>query len=267
MNQNSNISNYPIALSIAGSDPSGGAGIQMDLKTFESTGVWGMAAITALTAQNAGRVSGVWAMDPAIVKEQIQTLLEDMIPDAVKTGMLATTGNIQAIIDALPEEISLVVDPVMISTSGHHLLDSDALKIIRESLIPLSMVVTPNIPEAEALTGISIENEDEMIRAGYIILDLGCQAVVMKGGHGSGKESVDILITQRGIQKYSALRMPYPVHGSGCCFSAAITGYLARGERIEVACEKGKTVVSKAIKNAIPGKSGMKMVNPSYQKI
>lgn len=256
------MSGYSAALSIAGSDPSGGAGIQIDLKTFAATGVWGMAVISALTAQNAGQVSRVWAMDPAIVREQIQTLLEDMIPGAIKTGMLASEGIIRAVIETLPEDTLLVVDPVMIATSGHQLLDPKAVRAIRECLIPRATMVTPNIPEAEAIAMVEITNKEEMVKAGQIILNLGPQAVVVKGGHGSGKESADLLITRRGIQWLSAPRFPYQVHGSGCCFSAAVAGYLAKGEDIETACRRGKEMVSQAISEAIPGRCGMRMVNP-----
>ena len=257
---------FPSALTIAGSDPSGSAGIQIDLKTFSVTGVWGMAVITALTAQNASRVSGVWAMEPRVVNDQIQVLLEDMIPGAVKTGMLATEGIIHVVVSLLPERIPLVVDPVMISTSGHRLLDVSAIGAVKEVLIPRATLVTPNIPEAEILAGISIEDEDGMEEAGRIMLDLGARAVVVKGGHGTGDESVDLLVTYKLVERLCFPRMPYPVHGSGCCFSAAVAGYIARGCGVEEACRKGKELVSLAIRDAVMGRGGMRMVNPGGVK-
>ena len=253
---------FPAALTIAGSDPSGGAGIQIDLKTFGAIQVWGMAVITSLTAQNRNRVSSVWAMDPAVVGEQIQTLLEDIPPGAVKTGMLATSGIIQKIVGILPPEIPLVVDPVMISTSGHQLLDESAIQVLMDQLIPCATIITPNIPEAEVLTGITIRGESDMVEAGRHLLGLGPRAVVVKGGHGVGDESVDLLISRDGIIRLRSPRLPYQVHGSGCCFSAAVTGYLAGGCTIEEACTKGKDLVSLGITRALPGGSGIRMVNP-----
>lgn len=253
---------HPSALTIAGSDPSGGAGIQMDLKTFAKTGVFGMAVITALTAQNAMRVSHAWPMETAMVRDQMVTLLEDMTPGAIKTGMLPTREIIMAVMDTLPDQTPLVVDPVLISTSGHRLIAADAMDTIRESLIARATLVTPNIPEAEVLTRMKIQGEEEMIQAGRMILDLGAAAVMMKGGHGTGEDAVDILITHSSVEQYSAPRMPYQVHGSGCCFSAAVAGYLAQGMHMEMACQRAKVLVTQAIRDAIPGISGMRMVNP-----
>jgi hydroxymethylpyrimidine/phosphomethylpyrimidine kinase len=260
---NSNPSDFfPAALSIAGSDPSGGAGIQVDLKTFAITGVWGMAVITALTAQNSTRVSEVYAIEPHVVGEQIRTLLEDITPGAVKTGMLANAGIIRVVVDTVPSGIFLVVDPVMISTSGHRLLDASAVETMRELLIPRAALVTPNIPEAEVLADLEIRNEAGMNEAGLRIIRLGAGSVVVKGGHGTGDESVDILVTRDGVHRLSSPRFPYKVHGSGCCFSSAVTGYLARGCSMEEACRKGKELVHEAIKRSVPGQSGMRMINP-----
>lgn len=253
---------FSSALTIAGSDPSGGAGIQMDLKTFAVTRVWGMAAVTALTAQNSYRVSRVWPMDSAVVAEQIETLLQDITPGAVKTGMLASAGIIRTVVAILPAEIPLIVDPVMISTSGHRLLDEAAIQEVREILIPRATLVTPNIPEAEVITGLEIRDESGMEAAGWRILDLGASAVVVKGGHGSGLESVDLLITRDGVESLRAPRKPYQVHGSGCCYSAAVTGYHASGYGIDQACRKAKALVSEAIRRALAGDAGIRMVNP-----
>lgn len=250
------------ALSIAGSDPSGGAGIQVDLKTFAALGLWGMAVITSLTAQNSFRVSGTMGIPPDFVGKQIDTLLEDITPGAVKTGMLANAGIIRAVIDHLPDTIPLVVDPVLVSTSGHRLLCEDAIGILRDGLIPRADLVTPNIPEAMVLTGMErIVTEDEMEMAGGMIRDMGAGSVVIKGGHGAGDDSVDLLVTDRVIRLLSP-REPYSVHGSGCCFSAAITGYIAKGEDIPEACRLGKEVISRAIRSAVKGSQEQWMANP-----
>ncbi|HWQ65116.1 MAG TPA: bifunctional hydroxymethylpyrimidine kinase/phosphomethylpyrimidine kinase [Methanospirillum sp.] len=253
---------FHTALTIAGSDPSGGAGIQVDLKTFAEVGVWGMAVVTALTAQSANRVSGVWTMERHVVREQISTLLEDITPGAVKTGMLSTDEIIQAVVQTLPDNIPLVVDPVMISTSGHRLLEDSAIKSMKEVLLPRATVVTPNIPEAEGLAGIKITDDASMIEAGMKIQELGAGVVVVKGGHGTGVESVDLLIDSNGVTRLTSPRMPYQVHGSGCCFSAAVTGFLAQGYGVDESCRLGKEIVSKAIREAIAGTGGMRMVNP-----
>jgi hydroxymethylpyrimidine/phosphomethylpyrimidine kinase len=259
---NSLFCTIPAALTIAGSDPSGGAGIQADLATFAATGVYGMAVITALTSQNPGQVTRVQAVGPGMVSSQITTLLEGMIPGAVKTGMLANTRIISSVTRTLPPEIPLIVDPVMVSTSGHRLLEESAISIISNTLIPRATLVTPNIPEAEILTGLVIRDEAGMEKAGREILDLGAGAVVIKGGHSSGEYAVDLLITREKTIRFNTIRMPYQVHGSGCCFSAALTGYLALGYDPETACRKGKEMVSRAIRMAIPSVSGIRIVNP-----
>lgn len=256
--------NVPVALSIAGSDPSGGAGIQADLATFATCKVFGMAVITALTAQNAEHVTDMTAVAPSMVTAQITTLLEGMRPLAIKTGMIVNADIIRSIIDALPSEIPLIVDPVMIASSGYRLLDESAIKTLKEELIPRATVITPNIPEAEALTGSVIQTEEDMETAGRIVLKMGARVVVIKGGHASGEESVDLLITPQRVQRMCSVRMPYQVHGSGCCFSAAITAYIALGLPIDEACRKGKEIVNTAIRMAIKGKSGFRIVNPSF---
>ena len=176
--------------------------------------------------------------------------------------MLSTAEIIQAVVHTLPEHIPLVVDPVMISTSGHRLLDESAIRSMKEVLLPHATVVTPNIPEAEVLAGMKIIDDASMIEAGMKIRELGPEVVVVKGGHGTGDESVDLLIDSNDVIKLSSPRMPYQVHGSGCCFSAAVTGFLAQGYGVTDSCRFGKEIVSKAIREAIAGKGGMRMVNP-----
>jgi len=255
-------SKFHTALTIAGSDPSGGAGVQVDLKTFAKVGVWGTAVITALTAQNACHVSGVWPIDEKVVSEQIRALVEDITPGAAKTGMLVGSNIIRVVVQTLPENIPLVVDPVMISTSGHRLLDESAIISMKEMLIPRATLVTPNIPEAEVLAGMKIDDETGMIQAGKKICSLGARAVIVKGGHGSGDLSVDLLITGDHVMKFSSPRMPYQVHGSGCCFSAAVTGFIGQGYDLGESCRRSKEVVTEAIRDAIKGAGGMRMVNP-----
>ena len=253
---------FPSALSIAGSDPSGGAGIQIDLKTFVHTKVWGMAVITALTAQNSSRVTGSWPVEPDIVQKQLSTVLEDMTPGAVKTGMLANAQIIRAVSRTLPQDIPLVIDPVITSTSGYRLLDEDAVQVMCETLIPFSHIITPNIPEAEILANMSITTEDEMIEAGRRIIDIGASRVIVKGGHGTGIHATDLLISKHEIIRLTSIRQPYDVHGSGCSFSAAITGYIAGGCNTIESCEKAKDLINNGISSAIFGKSGRRIINP-----
>lgn len=253
---------FPSALSIAGSDPSGGAGIQIDLKTFARTGVWGMAVITGLTAQNASKVTGTVAIDPEFVSLQLSTVLEDINPGAIKTGMLANSGIIHAVADTIPPDIPLIIDPVMVSTSGYRLLDEHAVQDMCELLIPISDIITPNIPETQILTNMKIHTEEEMIEAGYKIIDLGARKVLVKGGHGKGDDATDLLISKKEVIRLTHERLPYNVHGSGCSFSAAITGYIASGLNEKASCIKAKEIISNGIRDAVCGKSGVRMINP-----
>jgi hydroxymethylpyrimidine/phosphomethylpyrimidine kinase len=235
----------------------------MDLKTFASIQVWGMAVITALTAQNASKVSDTWEMEPDVVRRQILTLLQDIRPGAIKTGMLPDSGIIQAVADTIPSDIPLVIDPVMISTSGYRLIDEKAVRVLIDELFPKAFLVTPNIPEAEVLSGLScIESEEEMTKAGERILDLGPEFVIVKGGHATGDESVELLVSRDNVVKLSSPRLSYNVHGSGCCFSAAITGFLARGMDINEVSAEAKRLVFRGINRAISGESGQRMINP-----
>lgn len=254
----------PVALTIAGSDPSGGAGIQVDLKTFAACEVWGQAVITALTAQNSMNVTRSMPVPADMVGEQIEVLMADMCPLAIKTGMLVNTGIISAIAKTVPRTIPLVIDPVVIATSGYHLTPTDAVSLLVKELIPRSTLVTPNIPEAEIITGYSnLSKRDDIREAANTILGMGARAVVIKGGHGRGSESVDMVVTRDKEAYLSALRAPYEVHGSGCCFSAAVTAFLASGYGIYDACNLAKEVVTIGIKRAIKSPLGRYIVNPS----
>jgi len=253
---------FPAALSIAGSDPSGGAGIQMDLKAFTATGVWGMAVITALTAQNAAEVTGSWPISPDIIREQFSAVLDDITPRAIKTGMLANAKIIRVVDDSLPSHVPLIVDPVMISTSGYRLLDDESVCDLCECLIPRAHLVTPNIPEAEILARIKILRQEDMITAATTIRDLGAKQVLIKGGHGRGNESIDYLIQDDLITAFHHPRLPYEVHGSGCFLSAAITGYIAHGDDDITACQKATDLINKGIKNALIGRKQHYMIQP-----
>jgi hydroxymethylpyrimidine/phosphomethylpyrimidine kinase len=243
----------PIALTIAGSDSGGGAGIQADLKTFAAFGVYGTSAISAVTAQN---TTGVTAWEPVstdIVIAQIETVASDLVPAAVKTGMLGTAAIVEAVAATI-EELdlpNLVVDPVMIAKGGTRLLDDDGLRAMTAELIPRAEVVTPNVPEAEVLAGGTIRTLEDMRGAAQRIRALGARVVVIKGGHLAGDEVVDLVVwaddefTIRGPR--IATRH---THGTGCTFSAAITAALARGQPIEQAVRGARTYVEGAIREA-----------------
>jgi len=238
-----------VALSIAGSDPSGGAGIQADLKTFHRFGVFGEAVVTLVTVQNTVRVSRVEVLAPELVAEQIGAVLEDIPPDAAKTGALGSAGVVRAVARAAEGfRFPLVVDPVMMSKHGLPLLPEDAVRSIREELIPRAALVTPNLPEAEALTGIAIRGLEEMRRAAERILAMGPRAVLIKGGHLEG-DAVDGLWDGANWREFSAPRVETRhTHGTGCTYSAAITAMLARGCTMGDAVEAAKRFVQEAIR-------------------
>ena len=225
-----------MALSIAGSDPSGGAGIQADLKTFHQFGVYGMSALTALTAQNTLGVSGVHVVPPAFLRQQLEALAADMPPDALKTGMLADADLATTAADCIRSFgwTPLVVDPVMIATSGDRLLSVDAERVIRDRLLPLATLVTPNLDEAALLTGLEVRDVAQMERAAVVLLDSGAAAVLLKGGHLADDTIVDLLVTPDGTRRFSHPRIKTTsTHGTGCTLSAAITAGLAPGRALE----------------------------------
>ncbi len=243
------------ALTIAGSDSGGGAGIQADIKTFTAFGVYGTSAITALTAQNTIGVQGISEVDPKFVMQQIKSVLDDIGADAVKTGMLANKGIVKAVADILREykTRNIVVDPVMIAKSGHALLSEEACSTVIKELLPIATVVTPNIHEAEAMVGIRIENLDDMKRAGAMIKETGCDYVVVKGGHMSGKEpmATDVVFNGEEYFLFSETRFDTKsCHGTGCTFSAAVTAGLAKGYPVIKAIEKAKAFITAAIRDS-----------------
>ena len=241
----------PIALTIAGSDSSGGAGIQADLKTFAALGVYGASAITALTAQNTRGVSGIHAVPSEFVTAQIDAVFSDLRVKAVKIGMVAQLATIDAIVAGLvrwsPKHV--VLDPVLVATSGDRLLAADAIESLRTQLIPRASLITPNLPEAAALLGEPIAaNEAAIARQGERLLAMGCPAVLIKGGHAQGNESIDYLVTDSGTLALPAPRIATGnTHGTGCSLSSAIAAGLAKGENIETTIRNAKAWISAAI--------------------
>lgn len=239
-----------IALTIAGSDSGGGAGIQADLKTFSALGVFGTSVITAITAQNTLGVRAVEDISPEMVGHQIDAIFDDIAVGATKIGMVSRVATIAVIAERLSQRaVRPVLDPVMVATSGDRLLAADAVGALREQLLPLAALVTPNLPEAALLadTGIA-ENEHDMIAQAEAILKSGAGAVLVKGGHGNGAESVDILVTNRGTTRYAAPRVQTPnTHGTGCTLSAAIASGLASGLTLEDAVARAKAYLQKAL--------------------
>lgn len=220
-----------IALTIAGSDSGGGAGIQADLKAFQRFGVFGTSVVTAITAQNSLGVTAVHIVPVEIIEAQLAALAADLAPAAIKSGMLGTAATVRAVAEALPQHrfVPYILDPVMVSTSGSRLLDADAEAEIRQRLVPLATLVTPNLDEAAILAGFSVTDLSSMERAGEKLLALGAGAALMKGGHLSGHEVVDLLVTPGGAERFVHPRLnTTSTHGTGCTLSAAVTGGLAK---------------------------------------
>jgi hydroxymethylpyrimidine/phosphomethylpyrimidine kinase len=241
----------PVALTIAGSDSSGGAGIQADLKTFAALGVYGASAITALTAQDTRGVTAVHAIPAEFVAAQIDAVFGDLAVGAVKIGMVAERATIEAIAAALKRWLPrmIVLDPVMVATSGDRLIATDAVEALRNSLFPLATVVTPNLPETAVLLGEAMASSPAAIEAqGRRLLAFGCRAVLIKGGHGQGNESIDYLIEDCDSLALAVPRLATKnTHGTGCSLSAAIAAELAKGQALVGAVRNAKTFVSAAI--------------------
>lgn len=241
------------ALTIAGSDSGGGAGIQADIKTFSALGVFGMSAITAITSQNTVEVRSVQLIDLNIINDQVAAVMEDIGSDAVKIGMLATPDIIQTVARCLkkykPKHI--VLDPVMISKGGHRLIEEDTMHELKSTLIPLASLVTPNIPEAEVLANMPIHNEPDMYEACRMIKKLGPQAVLIKGGHLPGSPN-DLYYDGQTFQLFRGERIETKnVHGTGCTLSAAIAALLAKGKEMPTAIDEAKDYITNAIANSL----------------
>ena len=250
---------YPKVLSIAGSDSSGGAGIQADLKTFSALGVYGATAITAITAQNTQGVNSQFALEPQMVYEQIAAVMDDIEPSVVKIGMLSNTAIVEAVAKALHDyrPSFIILDPVIVSSTGHRLLSIEAQETIKEKLIPIADLLTPNIPEMKALTDSSLSSLEEKKEAAQQLFNLGAKAILLKGGHEEGDVKTDVLFvsqqsTDNGQQTLSMFTSETVVtkntHGTGCTLSSAIAAFIARGLSLEDAISEGKNYVTEAIR-------------------
>jgi hydroxymethylpyrimidine/phosphomethylpyrimidine kinase len=244
-----------VALTIAGSDSGGGAGIQADLKTFEAFGVFGTTALTAVTVQDTVRVYGVHSVPPELVAAQIEVVARDLRPAACKTGMLGDADTIRAVSEALrvADVGPLVVDPVMVAASGDPLLDRGAVGSLRSDLLPLARLVTPNLDEAAILAGAPVRTEADMRNAAEALVAGGCPAVLIKGGHLEGDVVVDLLFDGHTLREWRAPKLPVGnAHGTGCTLSAAITAGLATGRDLQEAVDRALSYTRKAIA-AAPG--------------
>ncbi|MEA2703393.1 MAG: hydroxymethylpyrimidine/phosphomethylpyrimidine kinase [Actinomycetota bacterium] len=261
-----------VALTIAGSDSSGGAGIVADLKTFAAHGVWGAVAITAVTAQNTLGVQAFDPVTPELVRAQIASVAVDLGVDAAKTGMLASAAVVEAVCQTVAElgVGPLVVDPVLVSKHGDRLLAPDAVVALRDTLLPLATVVTPNLPEAEALVGFPVRDRDGMEAAARALLELGPAVVLVKGGHLGGDTSPDCLMVAGAadgpVWLEGARIAGRHTHGTGCVLSAAVCAELARGMEPADACVAAKRFVEKAIAAGVDLGSGVGPVNPAWQQ-
>ena len=246
---------YPVVLSIAGSDSSGGAGIQADIKTLSALGVYGATAITAITAQNTRGVHAQHALPPQMVRDQIVAVVEDLSPAAIKIGMLANAEVANSVADALEQcDIPIILDPVIVSTSGHRLLSTEAEEVVKQRLLPLATLLTPNIPEMAALTNIPINTREDKARAAEHLFSYGVKAILLKGGHEAGDTKSDILFTKSasGIESTIFTTASIPTrntHGTGCTLSSAIAAYIARGYGLVEAIRHAKEFVTEAIRH------------------
>ena len=260
-----------VALTIAGSDSSGGAGIVADLKTFAAHGVWGTVAVTAVTAQNTLGVQAFDPVTPELVRAQIASVAVDLGIDAAKTGMLASAEVVESVCQTVAElgVGPLVVDPVLVSKHGDRLLAPDAVAAVRDKLLPLATVLTPNLPEAAALVGFPVTDREGMVAAARALLELGPQVVLLKGGHLGGDTSPDCLLVTGAVEPVwlEGPRLPgRHTHGTGCVLSAAICAELARGMEPADACIAAKRFVEKAIAAGLDLGSGVGPVNPGWRQ-
>jgi hydroxymethylpyrimidine/phosphomethylpyrimidine kinase len=252
-------------LTIAGSDSGGGAGIQADLKTFSALGVFGASAITAITAQNLGGVTAIQPVEPDVVRKQVTAVLEGFPVKAVKIGMLFSMPIIRAVADVLEmssyRDIPIVLDPVFAATSGSQLIQDEAVAQLKGELFPMATVVTPNIPEAEILTGMTLETGTDMERAAKSLYDTFGIAILMKGGHLPDR-AIDILCDWEGLKVYeSKFITGVNNHGSGCTLSAAIAAAIARGETLRQAIQTAKDFIQTALKQNLALSDGLKVIN------
>jgi hydroxymethylpyrimidine kinase/phosphomethylpyrimidine kinase len=256
------------ALTVAGSDSGGGAGIQADIKTFSACGVYGASVITAVTAQNLEGVRAIQAIDPALVEAQLRAVLEGYPVKAIKTGMLFNRAIIETVAVVIREHrrIPVVVDPVFAATSGSRLIKPGAVRVLRELLFPLAVLVTPNLPEAEFLCGHEIGSPDDMRQAGEALFKKYQVPFLMKGGH-LPDMAVDLLIDGRGVKEYAAnLVRAVNSHGSGCTFSAAIAAFLARGRDLRVAVARAKVFITASLRRPHYLSPGTRVIDHFHRK-
>jgi hydroxymethylpyrimidine/phosphomethylpyrimidine kinase len=242
-------------LTIAGSDPSGGAGIQADLKTFAAHGVYGLSVITALTAQSTQAVEGVLEAPTEFVVKQIDAVVTDIRPDAIKTGMLGNAEIVEAVAAKIVEHQlpNVVVDPVMVAKSGAQLLSDDGVSAVRAKLLPVADLLTPNVPEAAALLGTPLDSEEYVRRAAVDIQAMGPRAVLVKGGHFPGDKVVDVLFDGEHFYEYAGARVQTQnTHGTGCTYSSAIAAHLALGEKLPDAVRHAREYLQTALQRAQP---------------
>ena len=258
----------PVALTIAGSDSGGGAGIQADLKTFAALGVHGTSALTAITAQNTLGVTDILEVPPALVAAQIEAVMLDIGAQAAKTGMLSSAAIIEAVVSAIThfDIVNLVVDPVMVAKGGARLLRDDAVDALRRRLLPLAAVVTPNLPEAEVLLGRPIRTLDDRRQAARDLVALGARAAVVKGGHGDEDQAIDHYFDGTDLIELRSPRIATTnTHGSGCVFSAAIAAGLAKGSDSLASVHHAKEFITGAIERSLEVGRGHGPVNPMFK--
>ena len=256
-----------VILSIAGSDSSGGAGIQADLKAIAACGGYGATVITAITAQNTCGVRAAQEVAPELIETQLEAVFADLPVAAVKTGMLSSATVVGIVARALQQygPLPFVLDPVMIAKSGHALLAADAVDALRRELLPLATLVTPNRHEAEKLAGMPVRDAEGAASAGRILLDGGCRAVLVKGGHLEAQTAVDVLVTLEGVEIFEAPRLQSRhTHGTGCTLSAAIATYLGKGESLVAAVRLAKRLVTEAIRAGVAIGSGQGPTDPFF---
>jgi len=256
----------PIALTAAGSDPSGGAGIQADLKTFSRLKVYGMSVVTALTAQNTTGVAGVFEISADFVGLQWDAVMNDIAPTAIKTGMLGSPAIVEVVASKIQESrvAKVVVDPVLKSSTGTPLLHKDALRYLKHGLAPLALLITPNLEEAAALVGFEVQSPRDMEEAALRIRDMGPKNVLVKGGHLDSADAPDVLFDGRTMHYLRAPRLErVHLHGTGCVLSAAITAFLALGFPLEESVRLAKNFVTESIRNSLAVGKGRRPCNPA----
>ena len=253
------------ACTIAGSDSGGGAGIQADIKVFAAHGVYGTSVITAVTAQNTRGITSVYNIPAKIIAQQLNAVLSDFNISAIKTGMLPSSAIIESVVKGLEKQQvkNLVVDPVMVSSSGFKLMSRNAITVMKKKLFPLALLVTPNIPEAEILANMNIHSTEDVQEAAKRIMEFGCRNVLIKGGHSEFAPATDILYDGKMFHQFKAqLIRTRHTHGTGCVYSAAITAHLAKGEQLAAAIRKSKKYITQAIEQGLALGHGNGPVNP-----